>query len=374
LGIRDFSAGTWNSQSQQIQLTDRKGIYKGPPETIKTNSGLIGLSVHVRDFQPGAASDLGIHHLKMWVNGEPEFSWMLDKISFDNKRAVYSVLDYDRFEKNHVNMFFRLYAEAGNKLEGIKVGKSSGRIFLQEGKKVNIKIEIADVAGNKSSLQFSLLRENSSQMFSRQAGVSGSGQMVFPGITQSIGSSGSVRLNIPESALFDTSRLNLSRTSAGEDSLPGFSLQGKAWFRDYAEVELPLTVDKKTAEKLVLVYLDKGKKLAKGGVWDRGVFRCKIRDTGTYQLFIDTTAPVVGPVNFDDWKGAKVKVKVSDNLSGIKSVDVFVDGVWTLYRWDGKSGVIEVDESQIKPGEHNVLFKVRDEVSNVSEYIVNIVR
>ncbi len=378
LGICDFSSGVLNSRWNQIQLTDKKGNYKGPPEIIKVNSGLIGLSVHVRDFQPGAASDLGIHHLKMWVNGELRYSWMLDKISFDNKRAVYSVLDYEHFERSHANMFFRLYAEVGNKLEGIMAGKGGGRISLQEGEKVQIQIEIADVAGNVSRLRFYLMRDNRAAMFNVQHKASGSGQVVLPGIAQSIGTAGGAKLNIPAGAIFDTAALNLGRTGMAEDSLPGFMLQGKVWFRDYAELEIPLSIHQKTAEKLVLVHQDKEKKSAKGGVWDRGIFRCRIREVGAYKLFIDTTAPVVKPINCSDGKelngNEKLKVKVSDNLSGIKSVDVFVDGIWTLYRWDGKSGMIEVDGSEIQPGKHLVLFKVRDEVANQTEYVVNISR
>ena len=65
----------------------------------------------------------------------------------------------------------------------------------------------------------------------------------------------------------------------------------------------------------------------------------------------------------------KWKFVISDNLSGIEAFDVFIDNVWTLAEFDGKSGVLAVlNQGALKKGEHFLRIIVIDERENSSTY------
>jgi hypothetical protein len=64
-----------------------------------------------------------------------------------------------------------------------------------------------------------------------------------------------------------------------------------------------------------------------------------------------------------------IKLRMSDNLSGIKSYAGKIDGKWVLVAWDYKTKVLSYtfDES-ITAGKHIFEFTVTDAKNNVSTF------
>jgi len=77
------------------------------------------------------------------------------------------------------------------------------------------------------------------------------------------------------------------------------------------------------------------KVLGKEGLWLEADVRC----FGQFVVMPDTTAPTVKPLNFADGKqfgNSPLRMRVSDNLSGIRSYRCHVNGEWVLAEFDGK--------------------------------------
>ncbi len=126
-------------------------------------------------------------------------------------------------------------------------------------------------------------------------------------------------------------------------------------------------------EKLLLVYVDieKNKIAAIGGKFENNKVESNLRNFGYYSLVIDTTAPEVKPL-FNPEKLSKInniRFKISDNLSGIASYEVKIDGEWALFEYDLKKNEIfyVFDNSKIIPNkEHIIEIKVVDMKQNIT--------
>jgi hypothetical protein len=56
-----------------------------------------------------------------------------------------------------------------------------------------------------------------------------------------------------------------------------------------------------------------------------------------------------------------IKLRIGDNLSGIKSYTGKIDGKWVLMEWDYKTKVLSYTfNNDIAPGKHNFEFTVTD--------------
>ena len=110
-----------------------------------------------------------------------------------------------------------------------------------------------------------------------------------------------------------------------------------------------------------------------GGKWENGFLKAKIREFGDYTVMVDTTRPVIRPVNIAPNKKVSgqhtIQMKISDNLSGIKSYRGTMNGKWILMDFDSKTATLTYDfDDRMKPGKNEFRLVVRDAVGNESQY------
>ena len=73
---------------------------------------------------------------------------------------------------------------------------------------------------------------------------------------------------------------------------------------------------------------------SQGGYFENGYVKAKPRNFGSFFIAIDTLPPTIVPVNISNGKNmaglSKMSFRISDNLSGIKSFNGYIDGKWVL--------------------------------------------
>ena len=134
-------------------------------------------------------------------------------------------------------------------------------------------------------------------------------------------------------------------------------------------------------DKLLIVSLDKdGKPSSEGGTFEHGFVHTKTKTFGKFAVMVDTTKPTVKLINYDKQKlsfsNDKIMVKVSDNLSGIKSYRGTIDGQWVLMEFDNKEKTLcyTFDDKITKTlGEHELLVVVTDKKGNIKKLSVKFV-
>ena len=133
--------------------------------------------------------------------------------------------------------------------------------------------------------------------------------------------------------------------------------------------------------KAVIVSINsKGKKYSEGGKWLDNHITVKTRSFGAYTVMIDTTAPKIIPVNISEGKYMSnrrtIRIKISDNLSGIRSYRGTIDGKWILMEYDAKNSMLTYlfDDAKVDKGEHIFKLIVKDNRWNSSEYKADFTR
>jgi hypothetical protein len=129
-------------------------------------------------------------------------------------------------------------------------------------------------------------------------------------------------------------------------------------------------------EKAILVKSDKeGKWQYTSGEWDNGFVKGMIPGFGNYAVSIDTSPPVIKPLNFSGIPDLSdmnsILFKVKDELSGIMSYEGYIDGDWALFEYDAKNDLVfyKFDPERIsKEQNHELELYVIDNKQNINFY------
>lgn len=103
-----------------------------------------------------------------------------------------------------------------------------------------------------------------------------------------------------------------------------------------------------------------------GGDWVNDYFELKTRTLGKYTLLKDTVPPKIKIVQQNS---NYIRCYITDDLSGIKDFELFVDDQWVLMNYDPKRNYIwseKLDPST--PFVGNIELRVRDNVNNENIY------
>ncbi|MDQ0970038.1 hypothetical protein QFZ20_005441 [Flavobacterium sp. W4I14] len=99
------------------------------------------------------------------------------------------------------------------------------------------------------------------------------------------------------------------------------------------------------------------------------------KNFGSFYIATDTLAPRIVPVNIAEGKNmaglSKIFFRISDNLSGIKSFNGYIDGKWALMEFDTKTATLwhSFDE-RTASGKHSLELIVVDMKENTRKYTV----
>jgi hypothetical protein len=131
--------------------------------------------------------------------------------------------------------------------------------------------------------------------------------------------------------------------------------------------------DRLTSKAVVVRISDNSHPASVGGKWENGFVKTRIRDFGDYTVMVDTTKPVIRAISVSSNKKSSnhhsIKLKISDNLSGIKSYRGTLNGKWILMDFDAKTGLLVYEfDDRMKPGKNEFRLVVRDAVGNESQY------
>lgn len=110
-------------------------------------------------------------------------------------------------------------------------------------------------------------------------------------------------------------------------------------------------------------------------VWNNGTLSASPGTFGKFYVGIDSIAPDVSAQGFSAGANlsgrSSLRIRIKDNLSGIKSYEPLIDNKWALFEYDQKDEVLiyKFDPSRIKKGTtHSLVLKVTDNVDNTKVF------
>ncbi len=339
-------------------------------DTIKVN-GNFGLGLKVNDYLNGSSNSCGVHYIKVFVDDELYFHSQFDKFSFAETRYINSLMDY----KEAVELkrkLHKLYVEPNNKLSVYKEKKNGGIIVPEDGKVKHIYIETADVAGNTSTLKFSVQLDRTIKRV-----INSNGYLVYYDNNFSIDTL-CLNLTIPDNSLYSNYIMEISVDTTDNSNYSNTYRIGNETVPLHKY--FTLTVDCKNVKpelenKLVFAKKYKDKLYSAGGIYENGKMVLNTREFGNYFVTLDTIPPTIKPIG--DWADSSVitpystiAFKIDDDFSGIKSYSGEINGKWVLFEYDPKNNYLyyETDEYFPDNGILSLEVTISDNKGNMAIY------
>lgn len=146
-----------NGQYEKLILTPagKDGAYSlEKPIQIEGNVGLEYLAI---DRLDAASNRCGINYAKLFLDEKLLFSLELDVFSFDETRNINMHIDYAHYQKKGERLE-KAYVDQGDRFSAYGQMSNLGIIHLTDEAVHDLRLELADVHGNKSVLQAGIQR------------------------------------------------------------------------------------------------------------------------------------------------------------------------------------------------------------------------
>ncbi len=366
-------------------------------------SGNIGIELLGYDRVDNARYKCGINYIEVFVDSQKVFSQKIEELNLSESRGIYTLIDFKTL-RNQGNRFYKLYIDDGNKLNFYNSSPGTGQIKVNPDKISNVLIELKDIYGNTTQATLRLkpstsikqvntleaakipvaydIQENTLAIttqpclgkkalvyfsgtpneleptyFSKSKSVylfdlrkeipdsvNVCGQSLLPNIKAVIPAGTqykyySVPLDVqfPKNALFDTLYFNaLHQLTPGNTEIFTIGSPLVPLNRSVSVTVRPVL--SYPSDKNVGIYRIIGKEYSyEGGKWMNGSINFTTREFGHFTILADTVPPTINLIYANN---QAVRFKINDNLSGIASFEVTINGKWLLMNYDAKNDVI----------------------------------
>ena len=344
-----------------------KGRYTLKDRNIVRANGVIGFGIRTFDQVGTSTNKNGPYLYELYLDDELAFQVECDSFSYSEPRYVNSLLDYRRYKQKKTS-YVRTETDPFNKLQMIE--KRNGTVTVNEGDTVNVRFKIADYVGNTSQISFKLVGTTPVYMERPERRRS----------EYFVKADGSLNNNIT----IDDFNVSMERGTLFRDEWiqTGQRDERGCCSRIYRFGDEELTTFKQFTVRIrpdeawadhpgkYIAYFDNsGKVSSLGGKMKGGCMEVATRSLGEFTIKIDSVAPTVKASNFKDGQSVSalksLRFKISDDMTGIETYDIYLDDVWVLGQYDAKNALLyyEIDE-KMKKGTNNVKVVVTDGVGN----------
>lgn len=371
--MNDTSTVNGKYTKQRFNVSGSNGNYSLIGSPIK-GYGKVGFAIETIDQANGVSNRIGNFKINLMADEELIYAHEIDQIPFNKSRFINAYIDYE--EKVKTGRRYELsYVLPNNQLPIYKSNKNSGPILLASDTKKAMQYEVIDVYGNKSTLSFMVNGSNSNE--TRQTVVKSKDNRIFKYNRRNVILEDDILVNIPPFFLYEDLKFEFSRGDAVSGCISTlYNLHNKYTpLQSYMNISIKLEgLSAYEKEKSLIVSTTNGGRSfsAEGGKWDNDNISVRSRTFGSYCVKMDTTPPVITPVNI--FNGANlsgkwsIMIKATDNLSGINFYRGEVDGKWILFEYDYKQNLFfHYFDGTITDGKHELTFQVIDGNNNESK-------
>ncbi|MCX6269290.1 MAG: M23 family metallopeptidase, partial [Bacteroidetes bacterium] len=364
-----------------IPVTGSDGSFRLKMEDTLKVSGNIIFGIETSDHAEGGLKT-GVHAIELKLDGVRVFSQNIGRFAFAETRYVNSLIDYPAFVQNK-RKIQRSYVAPNNKLSVYSEVKNRGVLDFSDSKTHKIQYAVKDAFGNSATLVFYVKSHPAAHTGDRQDQASKMDNKLFTYKADNHFERPNLKFDVPSAAVYDDFPFEYSVTPGVMDSYSGVHhLQNQYTpLHTWCTLSIKATnLPKNLESKAVIVSVSPGNKFAsKGGAFENGWITTKIRDFGNYTVTVDTEPPVIRVINIFANKKVKnqssILVKVSDNLSGIKTYRGTLNGKWILMDYDEKNHLLAYAfDEMLKPGKNLFVLTVTDAVGNSSRYEAALIR
>lgn len=339
--------------SDQITIKQNRDGDWEMSDTVLRASRPFYLAYEVIDYKNGSSNTMGVYSLTQKVDGMEQFSFAVDRISFATTRYINTFVQFDRnrASRRHV---VRAYVSANNALSIYRNVANRGIVSppLPNGAR-QVEATIYDDVGNNSSVMFSVIFDNnsveSSPVQPNMHKVEWDDEVVVR--------DSDLQVTFAPRSLYDTALLPFSVDASGvievgDETVP---------LQKAVKVRVKCPLDEPLRTKALLMSCSS--KAVNSATYSDGWLTADLRRLGRYTVVYDTVAPKITPLAL---KNGVLAWKVTDDLAGVGTYELTVDGEWALAQWDPKSSTMSyrVRSASNEPKARKISLRVTDYKQN----------
>ncbi|MFD1063755.1 M23 family metallopeptidase [Winogradskyella litorisediminis] len=358
-----------NVKNERIPLRlipQQDGNYK--VEKIKAY-GNIGFGIVSYDKQDLAPNNNGVSNISSYYNGNKIYEMDFKRFSFSETKHLNRFIDFELW-KTKKTRSQQLFVKENNPLSMFKNIVDNGYIKVEDSTSTLYKVEIKDYADNTTTLSIPII--GAPKPIVEFEDVNEEDKYLVKNQETTVLKDGLASVTIYPNTVYEDVLIDFKVSSDSiylhKDVLP---LQ-KNFVVNY-DISNYKDVDK---SKLFIARLyGYYKKPSYVGTKRKGdTLTARSKTFGIYTLEADTIPPKIEPINFTNKKWLSkyryLKVKISDDLSGISKYRATVNGKWILMEYDYKTNTLTHDfnDDVVTDTENNLKIIVTDNVGNSSTF------
>ena len=331
--------------------------------------GDIGFGVVSYDKQDLAPNNNGVSNISSYFNGNKIFEMDFKRFSFSETKHLNRYIDYQLW-KTKKTRSQKLFVQENNPLSMFKNSVDKGYVSVEDSTSSIYNIRIKDYKENTTNVNIPIVGKVHNLDIQNDTIASSKHLIKQQGTTVLKNRIANITFypnTVYEDVLIDY-HVNADTIFLHKDEIP----VQKNFVINY-DISQYKDVDK---SKLFIArlygYYKKPSYISTKRKGDTLTARSKT--FGTYTLAMDTIPPKIKAINFTNKKWLSkyryLKVKISDDLSGISKYRATVNGKWILMEYDYKTNTLTHDfnDDVITETENNLKIIVTDNVGNSSTF------
>lgn len=334
--------------------------------------GEIGFGIDAIDYLDGNWSKCGIYQMELWVDNQLINTFELDELNYDKMRYINSHVDYRTYKKERIKVH-KTYVDPGNKLGIYRQTTNNGIFNFKDGKRHKVQILLYDAYMNVSEINFYAVSTKPMKHDEKEIYAN------MPYHQENKITTDQIKITIPEGALYRDLDFEFKVGKKPEGTFsPLFRVHNmETPLHKHMQVDikaLDLPDDLRNKALISIFNIKSGKHSSLGGSYEKGWIRTSTRSFGDYTVVIDTIAPSVRALSIKDHttlsEAKRIRFKIEDELSGIKSYIGTIDNKWILLEYDAKRSLLyyNFDEHVKKGKKHKLQLIVKDQKENINTY------
>ncbi|RDI09789.1 M23 family metallopeptidase [Flavobacterium sp. AG291] len=328
--------------------------------------GKIGIEISATDKSTGSVGNNGIYKMETFYNGTPGFGYTFNTFAFNEGRYINNFIDYPKYYYTG-QRFQKLFYRTPYPFSMIKGNTTNGQIEVKPGETQNYRIVVSDYHGNKTTI-------NGSIEYSDKPAEVTEVKNITPYLVKATNdnnySKNNISVFVPANSFYEDFYMDLDV----KDSILYIN-------NESVPVHTPITVSfdvkgmsKEVLQKTFIATFNEKKLSYNASVVEDGRMSAKVKTLGNYKLAQDYNPPKIYSPSFTPgkWltKNKQFNLKVSDDRSGIATIDAWLNGKWILMHYDYKTRVIfhNFSDGVVDEGRNDLKVTVTDNVGNSATF------
>lgn len=330
--------------------------------------GKIGFAIRANDYMTGTSNIYGVRSVTLTVDGVKVFKSKIDKIAYDENRAINGWADYETYSRNR-RWYVKSFLLPGNKLSFLHAfSPQNGWLTIDEERDYHCCYELEDDFGNKSVYRFVVhgKRQDIPQAKRR-------GNLMLRWDRANMIARPGMQLVIPQGMLYEDVDIAVKMIPDSSDIAYTYQLDNRIVpLHSYCPLRIGVRhMPVSDSTKYYIAQKFGSQNVYIRSRWIDGWLEASVRELGTYTVDMDTVAPVITPLGKNRWQRLGIiTFRIGDSRSGVKSFKGKIDGKFVLFE-NRKPGrlVCYLRKEKIERGKlHNLELTVTDNCGNVRVY------